>query len=382
VILALVLAAALGAGGPCALPQPAVAPDVEAARQYFEVGDAELASGSPQTATIAYRESVRLDSSNRRAREAYLAACAQEAPAGELADGRQESFDSGEPYRGRARRGLLSLSTDSGYDSNLSYAPVGAPASGDGATGMGGSLTLRPSGLSGPYLRANGFYRRQFRLNERDAALAAGQVGWRAGEGASYAFADYGFDVSFLGGTPYLVAHRLRGGGRWQAQRVALSLVYAARFGSYQTQWSAPFSGVYQLLNPEVSLRFSKGSSLSLGYHVGRDSTESPDFSSWDHGPRAAARLAIYPTVRATLEASFGWRRFDAAGGFSGAGSAASDPRADRILFVGGAVEKDFANRFALRLSGGDRQTWSNLPGFSYSRLTAILALSYSLGFL
>jgi hypothetical protein len=85
--------------------------------------------------------------------------------------------------------------------------------------------------------------------------------------------------------------------------------------------------------------------------------------------------------MRVTLEASFVLRRFDATGGSSGTGSAAPDPRADRILFVGGAFEKDFADRFTLRLSGGDRQTWSNLPGFSYSRLTAILALSYSLGF-
>ncbi|HXN83559.1 MAG TPA: hypothetical protein VN883_13870, partial [Myxococcales bacterium] len=76
------------------------------------------------------------------------------------------------------------------------------------------------------------------------------------------------------------------------------------------------------------------------------------------------------------------WRRFDPAGGSSGTAAAAPDPRADRILFVGGAVEKDLANGFALRFSAGDRQTWSNLPGFSYSRLTAILALTYSLGFL
>jgi hypothetical protein len=385
VILAIVVAAALGAGGPCALPQPAAAPDVAAAREYLEVGDAELASGSPQTATVAYRESVRLDPSNRRARESYLAACAQEAPASDLADGRRGSSESGELVHGpalRTRRGLLSLSADSGYDSNLSYAPAGAPASADGGSGLGGSLVLRPLGLSGPYLRANGWYRGQFRLHDRDAGLAAGQVGWRAGEGASYAFADYGFDTSFLGGAPYLVAHRLRGGGRWQVQRVALSLVYAARFGSYQTPSAAPFSGVYQLLDPEISLRFPMGSSLALAYHAGRDSTDSPDFSSWDHGPRAVGRLALSPTLRATLEASFVWRRFDPAGGSSGTGAAVPDPRADRILFVGGAVEKDFANGFALRFSAGDRQTWSNLPGVSYSRVTAILALTYSLGFL
>ncbi|GAC1342894.1 MAG: hypothetical protein NVSMB23_16070 [Myxococcales bacterium] len=465
-ILVAVVAAAL-AGGPCALPAPAAVPDRDAALGYLEVGDAELAGGAPATATVAYREAVRLDPSNPRARAAYRLACEQAGPANSLAWARQQmdagncdaaigqferlralgknplatllegvcryeqtNDDAARPLlleaarepglAGRANyflglidlrdgagaaaaarfeqvanaregslserarllrgtalrtgRGVLSVFAESGYDSNVSYAPDGVPASPDGAGTAGLSLALRPTGLAGPYLRASGSYRTQLQFHDQDAGVAAAQVGWRAGRGETYAFGDYGFEATILGGAPYLYAHRLRGGARWQARRVALSAVYAARFASYQTPSSAGYSGLYQILDPDISLRFPLGSSLSLGYHAGRDAADLPETRSWDHGPRATARLVLLPSLRANLEAGFAWRRFDAAA--AGAGQA----RSDRILFAGAALEKDFADRFTLRLAAGDRRAWSNLPGLSYSRVTATLGLSYTLG--
>jgi hypothetical protein len=467
VIFAAVAAAALAAGPSCPLPAPAPVPDAGAAIGYLEVGDAEMGRGAPETAAIAFREAVRLDPANGRARDSYLAACAQANPTTALAWARKE-MDAGhcdaaigaferlrarrkdpvaallegvcryeqtddeaarpllleaarEPglrrrasyflgliemrngagaqaaerfqdvanagegslaeraglLRGaalRSGRAVLSVFAESGYDSNVSYVPDGAPASADGGGSLGLALAFRPRGLAGLYVRASGWYRRQLQIRDHDAGAAAAQAGWRFGRGETYAFADYGFEGALLGGAPYLYAHRLRGGARWQMRRVVLSAVYAARFGSYQTPLSAPYSGIYQGLDPEISLWFPLGSSLSLGYHGGRDAADAQDTSSWDHGPRAVARLVLFSTARAILEASFAWRQFDAPA------AGATQARADHILFLGGTLEKDFADRFTVRLSAGDRRLSSNLPGLSYSRMTAILGLNYTLG--
>jgi tetratricopeptide (TPR) repeat protein len=265
----------------------------------------------------------------------------------------------------RSGRGVLALSLESGYDSNVNYTPDGSSASADGGGAIGVVGALRPLGVSGPYLRGYGYYRRQFQAIDLDFGNFGGQAGWRAGRGDRYVFADYAFDASLLGGSPYLYAHRLGGGGRWQIRRVGLSAVYGARFGSYPT--SPSYSGIFQTVDADLSLRFRLASYLALGYHAGRDAAKAPDAASWEHGPRAAVRFVLLPTLRASADIAWLWRRFDAA-------------RSDHFLYLAAAVEKDFANRFTLRLSVGDRIARSNQPAFSYSRITATLALSYTLG--
>jgi hypothetical protein len=229
-------------------------------------------------------------------------------------------------------------------------------------------------GLSGPYLRANGLYRSQMNFRDRDLGVFGGTAGWRLGRGETYGFADYGYEATLLGGASYLRAHRGRAGARWQVtRRVALSSVYTVRFGTYQTAASSNYSGVWQTLDPEVSFRFPQGSSVSLGYHGGRDATSSSATSSWEHGPRAAVRFLLLPTLRLGSDASFLARSYELAA------LAGSGPRADRIFYAGGTLEKDFA-RFTLRLQAGYRISSSNDPAHSYSRLVATVGASYTLG--
>lgn len=265
----------------------------------------------------------------------------------------------------RSGRGVISFFAESGYDSNVNFTPEGMPASGDGGGAAGLSFSLRPLGLSGPYLRGTGFYRRQLQAHERDLGAFGGQAGWRLGRGETYAFADYGYEATLLGCAPFLLAHRVRAAGRWQVRRIALSAVYAVRVGDYQTAASAPYSGIFHTLDPEVSWRFPLGSSVSLGYHAGRDATNSPDTSSWEHGPRVAVRLLLLPTLRGSAEASFIARSYDA--------------HSDRIFYAGGALEKDLG-RFTVRLLAGYRVSSSTLAEFTWSRLIATLGLSYTLG--
>jgi tetratricopeptide (TPR) repeat protein len=476
----LLLAAA--AAGVCALPEPAAAPDPAAAQAYLEVGDAETAAHSTETALLAYQEAARFDPSNARAREAYLLACTRGSPAKMLDEGidRMDAGDragaiaiferlrAGRPdpaaalYEGiikyeegddeaarpllveaqagsvsgararyflalielrdgrgddaaalfaqvvanaqgtlaeraellrstalRSGRGVISFSAESGYDSNITFAPDVEPscvpgtsgstcvpprADGDGAAGV--ALSLRPLGLSGPYLRGTAFYRKEMQSRDQDLGVFSGQLGWRLGRGETYAFGDYGYGATLLGGSPYLLAHRLRAGGRWSVGHTALSVVYAARFGSYQAAGTTDFSGVLQTVDPGIAFNFGLASSVYFGFHLGRDYARLAKTSSWRVGPRAAARFALRPTLRASAEAGFTSRVFD---GVSQSAPPTTQPQADQSVYFGGALEKD-VERVTLRAAAGYQINSSNTPGFSYSRATFTVGASYALG--
>jgi hypothetical protein len=277
----------------------------------------------------------------------------------------------------RSGRGVISFTAEGGYDSNVTYVPDGSQATPDGDGAAELSLSLRPLGLSGPYLRGGAFYRGQFQARDRDLGVFGGQLGWRLGRGETYAFGDYGYGVTLLGASPYLLAHRLRAGGRWSVGRTALSVVYAARFGSYRTAGTADFSGVLQTVDPGIAFNFGLASSVYFGLHLGRDYANLAEKSSWTVGPRAAARFALRPTLRASAEAGFTSRVFDAA-----PQNAVGNPpaRADKSVYFGGALEKDL-ERFTLRAAAG-YQINSSTPDatFSYSRATFTVGASYALG--
>jgi tetratricopeptide (TPR) repeat protein len=274
----------------------------------------------------------------------------------------------------RSGRAVLSVFAESGFDSNVNFTPAGMPASEDGGAGGGAGLSVRPLGPSGPYLRASAFYRRQMQVPDRDLGDFGGTAGWRIGRGESYALADYSYGIMLLGGSTYLRAHRPRAGIRWRVGRVALGAVYAARIGRYETVTASRFSGVLHTLDPEVSYRFPLGSAITFAYHVGRDATDFPDTTSSEHGPRLSATAVLGSGWRLSGEASYLLRAYAAA--------AAGDPeaRADRFAYGGAAVEKDVGDRWTLRLSAGDRIATSNLPRYSYSRITALFGVTYSLG--
>lgn len=326
------------------------APDLAARASYF-LGLIELRNGAGSDAAAYFEQAmaVRPEPLAERAQLLRLAA-----------------FRSG--------RAVISVFAESGYDSNVNYTPAGSPASGDGDGAAGLAAWLRPLGLSGPYLRASGFYRRQVQVNDRDLGIFGGLAGWRLGRGESYLFADYGFEATLLGSSPYFYAHRLRAAARKRVGRIALFALYGVRFGAYQTPVSAPYSGVLHTIDSDVSFRFPLGSSIALGYHAGRDVADSVDAASWEHGPRAFLRFVLFPSLRASGEAAWTWRLFDA----PSAGN--SQARSDRILYLGAALEKDIADRLTLRLAGGERIASSNVPAYTYSRFTAALALSYTIG--
>jgi hypothetical protein len=52
----------------------------------------------------------------------------------------------------------------------------------------------------------------------------------------------------------------------------------------------------------------------------------------------------------------------------------------DDFLYAGASVEKDLGERWTLRISAADRIASSNLPRYSYSRITALLGLTYTVG--
>jgi tetratricopeptide (TPR) repeat protein len=274
----------------------------------------------------------------------------------------------------RSGRAVLSVFAESGYDSNVNLTPPDLPADEDAGAGGGAAIALRPLGLSGPYLRATGFYRRQIQHQERDLGDLVGTAGWRIGRGESHVFADYTYAVSLLGGATYLSAHRPRAGFRWRVGRLALAAILAARVGTYRTASVSRYSGVLQTVDPEISYRFPLGSAISLGYHGGRDSTEFADTTSFEHGPRLSAIAVLGSTWRVLGEVSYLHRTYNA--------PAAGDlqPRMDDFLYAGASVEKDLGERWTLRISAADRIASSNLPRYSYSRIMALLGLTYTVG--
>ena len=274
----------------------------------------------------------------------------------------------------RSGRAVVSVLAESGYDSNVAYAPDVRPATGDGGAGGGLFGQLRPFGLSGPYLRANAFVRQQFQARDRNLGVFGGQAGWRLGRGETYAFGDYGYELTTLGGSPYLSAHRFRAGARWQRfGRWAVAGVYALRLGAYQTPDSSDFSGVLHSLSPEISYRFPLGSSITAGYDVLRDSAQLAETSFWEQGPRAGFSLVVLPRLRASLEAGLRFRSHD------GPAPGALAARTDQVRYASATAEQDFG-RLTLRLALGARTSSSSDPGASWSRFTATLGVSYTLG--
>ncbi len=447
------------------LPAPAVSP-LEAL-DYLEVGDAERAAGSLDTAQVAYAEALRLDPSSDRARLAWLAACVEQHGDALLAEGRRlldegdrpgalalferlrsgrsdpavdlfegiALYEEGDDERARpllleaarsaawsARaqyflgliglrdgagaeaaslfervelagsgglveraavlrqtalrtgRGVVSVFAESGYDSNVTYAADSQPAPTDGALGAGLFGQLRPLGLSGPYLRASAFLRQQLQVHEGDLGVFGGQAGYRLGRGETYGLFDYGYELTRLGGSNYLSAHRFRAGGRWLPfGRFSVAGVYALRLGSYLTAGSSAYSGVLHSLSPEVSYRFPLGSSMTLGYDVFRDATQLAETSSWEHGPRAGMHLLLRPTLRASVESGVRLRNLDG-GPVQGVAAVSST-----VYFGSVAAEQDFG-RLTVRLLLGARASSSSDAANSWTRMTATLGVSYTAG--
>lgn len=274
------------------------------------------------------------------------------------------------------RRLSLSALADSGYDSNVTLAPGGEPAGGDAAGTLSGAVLFRPLGESGPFARATGLYHLQLQHHDYDVLAFGGAAGWQLGRFARHLAVEYDFDYLALGGAAYLSAHRLGAGGRYSFGDVAVGGGYGVRFENYQTDVTSSFSGT--LHTGDAYLAWGP---FEAGYHVGRDLTVQDATSFFEHGPRAALRLAASPRLRLSLAADVLLRGYDAAdASFATTANPLGVQRADTLVDGSALAEWDLSGELTLRLVLGGRDALSNVPTLSYVRLYATAGLAWALG--
>jgi len=274
----------------------------------------------------------------------------------------------------RSGRLVISLLVDSGYDSNVTLLPSGVPGGQDGMGSIAAALVARPLGESGPWLRANGLYRRQLQLHDYDLGAVGAAAGWQLGRAAKHVGLEYDYDYLTLGGSPYLGAHRLSASGATAFGQFLLSGGYMLRFESYRTGATRPFSGILQAANFTAGLRIGAGGSIRVGYQLGGDVAQYPETSYFEHGPRARLDLPLGERTRLSADASALWRPYDAVDPALGV------KRAD--LFLDGTLGADFdlSDQLTLRATVLGRRAFSNAPDLSYARVVVSLGLLVSTG--
>jgi hypothetical protein len=342
----------------------------------YELGDdgaartlLEEAAQDPTLATAArfYLGLVAMREGDSRGAARELAQVSQDAPFAAAA---------AELTRAAQRNGKLVLSAmaDTGYDSNVTLLPTGVAGGADGTASISGAAVARPMGESGPWLRASGLYRTQFRLHDYDTGALGGAAGWQFGRAARHVGLEYDYDYITLGGQPYLSAHRLRIDTADGIGALLWTAAYSVRFESYLSDATSPFSGTLHSADALIGTRVGGGSILA-GYHVGRDFAQQDDTSFFEHGPRAVLDLPLGPRSRLSAEAAATWRAYD---GF--------DPdlglqRSDVMLDAAAVGEYDLPHGLALRLTTTFRRTFSNDPQLAYNRFTIALGLLVAQGF-
>lgn len=437
-----VVAALLAESGLCGPVTPGGPPDPAAAAPYVEVAEAEQAAGERDTALVAWREVLKRDPRNARAKAAVKSLCGdadarEEAAAAsllaglkllelgadaaaadafldalaapELADtasyflgvlalreGRSAeaglyldeavaSSDAGlarraEELRFRAaREGRVALSVRLGseYDSNVELVPDGTAqqgGSGDGVGAGAAELRLRPWGDNGPYARVFGNYRGHLRFHGFDLAGAGGALGWGHLGTRLQLSAEYGFDWLALGGTPYLLAHRLQVAARAPVGPVVLEASLAGRHEDFREDAYSGYSGWRGTARLDAEWSPTEPLTLSAGWYGGLLRTYELSLGYVEHGPRAEARLRLRPGLHVVGEVGYtlrGYQNFD---------NPLGARREDGYLDAGAAAEWDVAANWSLRASVGWRGASSNVSELSYGRFTGGLELVWSRG--
>lgn len=280
-----------------------------------------------------------------------------------------------------ARRGGrlgLSIFAESGWDSNVDLTPDASrvrSGTGDADTGITAVGRFSPLGESGPFLRATAQLREQARYDVLDLRGGGVAAGWQAGRGARYLLAEGGYDRQDLGGAPYLTAPRALGAARVPlSTETSLGATYLARWESFHTEIAAPYGGLRQLGEVDLTLLLGGRGSATLAWRGVRDGAREPALASFEQGPRVGLRLELGPRARAGLDASLAWRTYDAL-----------DPglravRADTALAAGATLELDLADRWSLRLGVAGRKELSNVPELSWTKLAPSLGIAYTVG--
>jgi tetratricopeptide (TPR) repeat protein len=279
----------------------------------------------------------------------------------------------------REGRVVLSLLAGPSGDSNVDLAPDGSPTSGGSADSAGtvaAGVLLRPSGESGPFVSASGTYRKLARFTQFDLGVVEGGTGWQLGREPRHVLVGYAYNFMSLGGDGYLSAHRLQAEGRWTFHQLSLAASYAVRFESFLTGAAAPYSGIRQLGELSGEWRLGGGSAFGLAYAVARDRTDDATLKFLEQGPRAFARFAATPSLRVALDAGLLRRQYD------NLDPSLTATRADTYLDGSAAAELDVADRWTARFWVAARRSFSNVPDFAYTGLSAGLTLSLVTGLL
>ena len=279
----------------------------------------------------------------------------------------------------REGRVVFSLLGGPSADSNVDLAPDGSPTAGgseDAAGTVAASFLVRPSGESGPFVRASGTYRKLTRFTQFDLGVAEVAAGWQLGRERRHALAEYSYDFLSLGGDSYLSAHRVLVEGRWTFQKVSLAASYAARFESFLTGAAAPYSGTRHLAELSGEWRFGGGSAIGLSYGAVRDLTDDPTLTYVEQGPHAYARFPTSPTLRCAFDASVSRRRYDEPD------PAFAARRADTYVDGAAAAELDFADQWTGRFWVAARKSFSNVSDFAYTELSGGVTLTFAIGLL
>jgi tetratricopeptide (TPR) repeat protein len=282
-----------------------------------------------------------------------------------------------------ARQGgrvVVSALSEVGYDSNVELVPDGTVMPGAGADGgalLAAGVTGRLFGAAGPYLRVGGLYRKQFVISTFDVGQAGGALGARLAGRTADVTAEYGYDFVALGGAPYLTAHRLLALGHASFGDTTVAASYAARLESFETNATAPYSGLRQAAEARVSRLLEPRARVGVGYRAERNDTRHDSALSYvEHGPLALAELVPTPETRIFFEGRFSWRPYDAV-----------DPdlalrRQDRYLEGYFVAEIDLGRAWTARLTAMGRRAFSNVVDFRYTRLATSLGLVYTFGVL
>ncbi len=265
----------------------------------------------------------------------------------------------------------ISLLAESGYDSNVTLSPSGAPVGGDGLGSLAAALSWKPIG--GLFARATGFYRAETQLYDYNLGAVGGALGYVLGPASRQLSAEYDYDFVALGNAPYLSANRLVVSGRLGLGALSLAAAYGARFENYRTSTTSPFSGTLHGALLSAALRVAESAWVEVSYRGARDLAMYPETSYLEHGPAAALRLAS-GAFRASAEASAAFRLYDAMDPALGV------QRRDVLLDAAAVGEWDLTDRFTLRLSLGGRDAISNVPELTYVRGYATLGVAFASG--
>ena len=279
-------------------------------------------------------------------------------------------------YAWRNQPLVFTAFTAVGWDSNATLAPAGTPISSasDGAFDLGAAALYRPSGDSGPYLRASGTLREQFQVDSLDMLGASAGAGWQLGGLGDALVLGYDYDFRSLGGAPYLSASRLGASGWLTAGHAVLTASYFARWEAYLPAAYEPFDGTVQHASLKAAFGLGRAALLTVGYGLTSDSVR-VDYLSWlEHGPRAVLRWLVAPRWRLGFDAGVTFRAYAAV-------APALGVRREDVYLDGAAVaEYDPDLRWTIWLSLDARRALSNVSQYEYSCIAPTVGVSFTTG--